>query len=185
MVSVSKPPTVNVLAPALPVVTVPAPANEPKVSLYRRSRVAPLATVTTLLSVIVVPLVLARIKVPAEIVVLPVNVFTPDKVNVLAPALVKLASPEIMPLMVEAAVLVTVIDVSALIAAAVNAAVVTAIFLSDVVPPTAPVNVVLPLPAATVIDSVLAVVPLTVELNVTAELVVVNVVSPVNSTAPL
>jgi hypothetical protein len=58
-------------------------------------------------------------------------------------------------------------------------------FLSDVVPPTAPVNVVLPLPAATVIDSVLAVVPLTVELNVTAESVVVNVVLPSNSTTPL
>jgi hypothetical protein len=90
-----------------------------------------------------------------------------------------------IPEMVDAAEFVIVIPVSALIAAAVNAAVVTVMFLSDVVPPTAPVNVALPLPAATVIDSVLAVVPLTVKLNVTAASVVVNVVSPINSTAPL
>ena len=107
------------------------------------------------------------------------------RVNVPAPALVKLASPEMIPLMVEAAVLVTVIAVSALIAAAVNAPVVMLIFLRDVVPPTAPDNVTLPEPAATIMDSVLAVVPLTVELNVTLEFVVVNVVSPVNSRAPL
>ena len=185
MVSLFKPPTVSVLAPALPVVIVPAPANEPKVSLKRKSRVAPLATVTAPLSAIVVPLVFAKINVPALTDVVPVNVFTPDKVNVLAPALVKLASPEMMPLIVEAAVLVTVIAVSALMAAAVNAPVVMLMFLSDVVAPTAPDNVTLPDPAATVIDSVLEVVPSIVELNVTAELVVVNVVSPVNSTAPL
>ena len=103
----------------------------------------------------------------------------------LAPALVKVASPEMIPEIVEAAELVIVMLVSALIAAAVNAAVVNVMFLNDVVPPTAPVNVVLPVPAATVIDSVLAVVPLTVELNVTAASVVVKVVSPSNSTAPL
>ena len=42
-------PTVSALAPRLPVVTLPAPAREPIVSLKRRSRTAPADIVKALL----------------------------------------------------------------------------------------------------------------------------------------
>lgn len=66
---------------------VPAPAIDPTVSVASKSYVAPLATVTAVLS----DKVPVAFKVPALIVVAPEYVFAPVKVNVPVPALVKVA----------------------------------------------------------------------------------------------
>ena len=86
--------------------------------------------------------------VPAETVVLPVYVLVPVKVNVPAPALVKVAaeapSSEITPVIEPVPEFVIEIAPPTLIAAAVNAAEVVVKPFNPVVPPTAPVNSISP-----------------------------------------
>jgi hypothetical protein len=107
-------------------------------------------------------------------------VFDPLKVRVELPERVRRPDPVIAPVTVEAAELVTVNPVSTLIAAPDSAPAVTARLLRELVDPTAPPKVTLPVPAETVSDCVFPAAPSTVtpELKVIAELVVVSVVSP-------
>ena len=108
----------------------------------------------------------------------------PDKVKVPAPALVRVTPvPLMMPVMLPAPLLVTdkVLFVARPMAAAVSVAVLMVRPVSGV-PPTAPVNVVLPV---VLVDKVLA--PLTVLLNriAPALLPVVNAVVAPKVTAPV
>ena len=86
-------------------------------------------------------------------VVVPVNVFTPDKVSNPLPAFVKDAADEpsaITPVIDDEPVLVIDIAPSIVIAGADKIPVVMVVFPSAALPPTAPVKVTLPLPAAIV-----------------------------------
>jgi len=96
--------------------------------------------------------IVATLNVPALIVVTPVNVFVPDKVNLPAPALVsaKILLPSLsamIPVIVLPVVTLALVTLKVpldLIAAAVKTSVEIVIPARAVVPPTAPVSVVVP-----------------------------------------
>ena len=94
VVLVSSPPVVSV---ALPSATLPAPANEPMLSLLpARLSVAPAATVMALASDRLSAAPLARV--PAATVVAPLWLLVPVRVQVPAPVLVMPPLPDIAPL---------------------------------------------------------------------------------------
>ena len=92
VVLVLLPPAVRVTAPAAPLVTLPAPASEPIVSLKpNRSNVAPPTTVSALLAP--TALTTPSLTVPALMVVAPVYVLAAERVRVPLPSLVRPPAP--------------------------------------------------------------------------------------------
>ena len=99
--------------------------------------------------------IVATLNVPALIVVTPVKVFAPDKVNVPFPAFVtaKAVEPSLIIPVIELALTLVTLNVPVdLIAAAANTSVEIVIDVGELVAPTAPVNVVSPDPLVVILN---------------------------------
>ena len=99
--------------------------------------------------------IVETLNVPALIVVTPVKVFAPDKVNVPAPAFVtaKAEPPSLIIPVIELVPPFVTLNVPVdLIAAAVNTSVEIVIDVGELVAPTAPVNVVSPVPLVVMLN---------------------------------